>query len=105
MRRCALETLKVNFYFFRLQRSSSPLVDQVGDEPRPAGLVRGAEAGAGVAVEVLEELQIVAPVRIVLKFRGRTEGAPSAVGTAREETDHPVGELARHVARRQRAVW
>ena len=29
--------------------------DQVGDEARPAGLVRGAEAGAVVAVEVLVE--------------------------------------------------
>jgi hypothetical protein len=35
--------------------SRPPLVDKVGDEGRPAGLVARAQAGAGVAVEILEE--------------------------------------------------
>src|SRR4051795_7325387 len=36
-------------------------LDDLGDEPGPAGLVAGAEAGAVVAVEVLVEHQQVLP--------------------------------------------
>ena len=49
----------------------APLVDEGRDQPGPAGLVRGAEARAGVAVEVLVEHEVVAPVRIVLELRDR----------------------------------
>src|SRR3954464_6287740 len=41
--------------------------DQVDDEPGPAGLVGGAQTGAVVTVEVLVELQVVAPGRVVLE--------------------------------------
>src|SRR4030095_8239169 len=40
-------------------------VDAARDERGPAGLMRGAEATAGVALKVLVELNEVAPVRIV----------------------------------------
>jgi hypothetical protein len=49
----------------------------VRDECRPAGLVRGAQALAGVAVEVLAERDLLAPHRIV----GRLDPCPVA-GTA-----------------------
>jgi hypothetical protein len=39
-----------------------------GDEGGPAGLVVGAEAGAGVGVEVFVEQQVVAPVGVGLEF-------------------------------------
>ena len=39
--------------------------DQVGHQPGPAGLMRGAEAGAGVAVEVLVKRDEVVPGRVV----------------------------------------
>ena len=42
-------------------------LDQRGDEPGPPRLVRRAESGAVVAVEVLVEQDQVAPVRIVLE--------------------------------------
>ena len=65
----------------------APADDQVGDEARPAGLVRGAEAGAGVGVEVLVEQQQVAPGRIVLQQRRVAEDRPPPAarraGTAR----------------------
>ena len=48
--------------------SAAALLDQLGDEGRPAGLVAGADAGAGVAVEEFVEEDIVAPVRVVLKI-------------------------------------
>ncbi len=41
--------------------------DQVGDQPRPASLVRGAEPSSGVAVKVLMEEQVVMPGRITLE--------------------------------------
>src|SRR5438067_8396067 len=44
-----------------------PADDQVGDEAGPPGLVRGSEAGAGVAVEVLVERDQVVPGRVLLE--------------------------------------
>src|SRR5262245_53472399 len=40
------------------------LLEQFRHQPRPAGLMAGADAGASVAVEVLVEEDQVAPVRI-----------------------------------------
>ncbi len=56
---------------------------QLGDQARPAGLVRGAEATAGVAMKVLVKMNVVAKVRIVLK--------PGIV-TARDAPAIPVAE-------------
>src|SRR5262252_8390645 len=86
------------------EASASPFIDQIRHQPGPAGLMGGAEAGAVVAVEIFEELQMIAPVRIGLESCRSAEDPPPAVGAAREEADHPVGELARHVTRRQRAI-
>ena len=52
------------------------LLQQLGDERGPAGLVAGAKAAAGVAVEVFVERDVVAPVRI----RGRTSSTPPLTG-------------------------
>src|SRR4051812_48640197 len=41
--------------------------DQVGHEGGPAGLVGGAEATAGVTVEVLVERRELTPVRVLLE--------------------------------------
>src|SRR4051812_23250360 len=49
---------------------------QVGDEPGPAGLVRRAEAGAVVAVEVLEEEDVVLPLRVGLEPVDPAEARP-----------------------------
>ena len=49
-------------------------LEAVGDERRPAGLVRGAEPAPGVAVEVLVEEDQVAPVRIGREARRRRRG-------------------------------
>ena len=56
--------------------ASAPTDDQVGDEAGPAGLVRGAEARAGVAVEVLVEGDQSRPARVGLELVGsrRTPG-------------------------------
>lgn len=43
------------------------LLQQLGYQAGPAGLVTGAEPGARVAVEILEKQHIIAPKRIVLQ--------------------------------------
>ena len=45
--------------------------DQVDDQRGPPGLVRGAQPGAGVAVEVLVERQQVVPGRVALEQLAR----------------------------------
>ena len=61
-----------------IESSDAATADQVGDQPGPAGLVRGADAGAGVAVEVLVELEQVVPFRVGLELLDRAvDGAPA----------------------------
>ena len=43
-------------------------VQQAGDHPRPSRLMVGPEPGAVVAVEVLVEQEMVAPVRVLLEL-------------------------------------
>src|SRR5581483_12197645 len=67
--------------------------DQVRDEPRPAGLVRGAEARAGVAVEVLVERDQVLPGGVARRQAIGAEHRARAVLAAQEERDEPARQL------------
>src|SRR5690349_20032735 len=53
-------------------------LDEFGHEPRPSGLMAGAEPGAVVAVEVLVEQNVVVPVRIGLELLGAAVDRPPA---------------------------
>src|ERR1017187_9116023 len=75
---------------------SSPLVNQGGDEGGPAGLMRGAEAFASVAVEKFVKEQIVAPVRVVLKLFLRTVNGPLSILISHEQRDQTIGKAIRH---------
>ena len=44
------------------------LLDELGDQSGPAGLVARADPGAVVAVEVFVEWDQITPVRVVLEF-------------------------------------
>src|SRR5205823_2498588 len=77
--------------------SLSGLLQQLGDDGGPAGLVRGAEALAGVAVEVLVEEDQVAPVRVGLELLAGAEDRAAAVRAAQEEVAQPPRELPRHL--------
>src|SRR5690349_7649419 len=68
-------------------------LDKLGDGAGPAGLVAGADAGAVVAVEVLIEQDVVAPVGIVLELLGVAVNGSAAVCIAGEGPDKPVGDL------------
>ena len=54
--------------------------DQVRDQAGPAGLVRGADARAGVAMEVLVELQQVVPLRVGLELLDRAVDGAATIG-------------------------
>ena len=56
-----------------------------GHQRRPSGLVAGAEAGAVVAVEVLVERNVVAPVRVLLELLRAAEHRPPAALVAQED--------------------
>ena len=63
--------------------------DHVRHDPRPPGLVRGAEPGAVVAVEVLVEEDVVLPVRVVLERVDPAVAGTSPVLADQEERDQP----------------
>ena len=67
--------------------------EEVGHEARPAGLVRGADARPGVAVEVLVEQQEVAPLGVVAELRDsrRPGGGRRVRDPDGDETTRQVG--------------
>ena len=59
------------------------------DDPRPAGLVAGSEAGPVIAVEILIEQQAIAPVRVLLELPGAAMDRTPAIGTFQEDAGQP----------------
>ena len=95
--------------------------DEVGHQRGPTGLVRRAEPGADVAVEVLVEEHVVAPARdrrTAARCRGTAAARRALGGTARSTArparrptpsrstarPEPVGQLHRHLGAEVRAV-
>jgi hypothetical protein len=60
------------------------LLDELGDQPGPAGLVAGADAGPIVSMEILIERDVVAPVRSALQAVLGAEDGPSPALIAQE---------------------
>ena len=81
-----------------------PADDQVGDYPGPAGLVRGAEARARVAVEVLVERDQPVPGRILVEqpVADRTPAACRPRGAGRSRSAAPASSSA---TRSRFIVW
>ena len=44
------------------------ILDDFGDKARPTGLMRCADATAGIAIKVLEKEDVIAEIRIVVHF-------------------------------------
>src|SRR3954451_1608925 len=74
----------------RHERRRAAAGDQVGDEGGPARLMGGAEAGPGVAVEVLEEQQRVVPVGVGLQSLVVAEDRPAAARALRGDAHQPA---------------
>src|SRR5690348_12438390 len=80
---------------------SGRVEDEVGDQRRPTGLVRGTEADPKVSVEVFEEQQVVLPGRVVLEQLEPAVHRTVALVVRQPDADQPVGEIAGDLAQRQ----
>jgi hypothetical protein len=67
--------------------------DEVGDQRRPARLVAGADAPAGVTVEVLVEGQQVVPVPVGLEEAGVAEDRAAAILVVEDDRNQTAGEV------------
>src|SRR5262249_15811911 len=79
----------------------STLLQQLGDQRGPSGLVARADRRAGVAVEILVKRNQIVPVRIGLKTRVVAEDRPAADRILQEDSRQPPRQLGRHLAERQ----
>ena len=73
--------------------SLSALLQQLGHQSRPARLMAGAQPGAIVAVEILVEQNVIAEMRIGLKFLRAAKYRPAAMLVAQEKTREPARQL------------
>ena len=69
------------------------LLNELGDQPGPPGLVTGPQPATIVAVEVFVEQQQIAPVRILLEDLARAIDWPAALLVAKEDPRQPTLEL------------
>src|SRR5262245_44020124 len=68
-------------------------LDDFGHDAGPAGLVAGAEPGAVVAVEILIEQNVIAPVRVGLELLRAAVHRPPPVLVAQEHPAEPLADL------------
>src|SRR5262249_44482573 len=85
-------------------RVARPRLQEFGDQPGPSGLVRGPDASAGVTVEVLVEVQVVAELGVRLELWIERVHLPLAGGVLQEDSDEPVRELLGHLIDREKAA-
>src|SRR5215469_12351620 len=72
-------------------------LDQTRNQSGPAGLMARAEARTVVAVEVLVEEDVVAPVRVGLKLLRAAVDSTTALGVTQEDALEARGQLAAHL--------
>src|SRR5499427_6288802 len=77
----------------RLAAFGVKLLNQLGHQPGPAGLMAGAEPRAVVAVEIFKEENRAAPVFVALKFFYRAVCGPAPGLVGQEEFDQPPRQL------------
>src|SRR6185312_16067241 len=68
-------------------------LQQLGDESGPSRLMRGAQATAIVAIEVLVEQHVIAEVRIIRVRPMLQSGGTSSRGVRQEYARQPIGQL------------
>src|SRR5579884_754973 len=79
------------------------LLDELCNETGPAGLVAGAYAGPIVSVKVFVEMDVVAPVRVLLELAESAKHRSSAVARAQEDARQPTGDLRGDIPQRSLA--
>src|SRR6202166_3836227 len=76
------------------------LLHQLGDNARPSGLMTGAQARAGVAVEVLVKENQVSPIRVRLELLQVAEYRSVALFVTKKDACHPARQFTRYVPQR-----
>src|SRR5215471_5090084 len=74
--------------------------DHVGDQGAPAGLVRGAEPAAGVAVVVFVEQDVVLEMRIGLHLLVTAEDGAASLVVAPEDVDEASAQFVGNLLQR-----
>src|SRR5215475_4580855 len=69
------------------------LLNQFGHQPRPSGLMAGAEPGPVVGVEVFKEENRIAPVSVALKLFDSAVCRSASRLVEQEEFDQPPRKL------------
>src|SRR5215831_6476226 len=64
-------------------------LDACGHEPRPAGLVAGPQSGAVIAMKVLIEEEVVAPMGVGLERLGPPVDGPATTFIAQKDAREP----------------
>src|SRR5438132_2022650 len=78
--------------------SPAPFVYQRGNQCAPTRLMRSSYTRAVVAVKILVEQNVIAPVRIFLKFlRSAVHGATTRFISG-EDANHTIGQLSGHLS-------
>src|SRR5579859_3598452 len=72
-------------------------LDQLRNQARPAGLVAGAYAAAGVSMEIFVEQKVIAEMRVLLQFFVLTEKRPVSGAVPQEDAAEPGPELGGHL--------
>src|SRR3569833_1206177 len=80
---------------FKLVAARAPVRQHRRDQGGPAGLVRGAEAFAGVAVEIFVERNAIAPCRVPLQAGIRAQRRSSPLCIAEKKSEQPAFEFFR----------
>src|SRR5437763_13515237 len=73
------------------------LLQELGHEAGPAGLMAGADTGAVVAVEILVEQRQVSPVRVAPEELEAPVHGPASILVDEEDADQPAGQLGGYV--------
>src|SRR5215475_25448 len=82
-------------------RVSRTRMQKLGDQPGPSGLVRNPHYTAGVAVEILVEVQVVTELVILLQPRIERVHLSHAGGILQEDSRETVRQLLRHLIDRE----
>src|SRR5262245_1862256 len=78
-------------------RLVTALLEELGDQSGPAGLMARAETGAVVAVEIFVERDEVPPLRVGLELGDAAVDRPAAIRPAEEDARQPSREIRRDV--------
>src|SRR5579864_3136728 len=82
----------------RPRESFSALLQKLGDQRGPAGLMARSQARAVVAVEIFVKQRIIAEIRIVLESLRAAEHRPAAAGVAQKQSRQAPRQLGCHIA-------